>query len=724
VKHLFRAHLLASPRYRSAESGAPSSRPRLPLLRLAGALLLPVAVLAQGGPLYINEIIADNQSRPPTDVGGAFVDMLELYNDSDTEIVLGTASDATSYYLSDRLEFLPTAWRFPAGRATIPAKGFLVVFCDPDLNEADCELHTSFQIDAAGNEPITLWGPQRPDGTRPVVDQVWPPPLRADVSFGRSPDGAGPAPVPIDQVLDVFKFFPPPSPAAPGNAGSTFGFCAPTSSPPRPCFGGVRRICLGAPNGPPGIIEPRVDLISHSTNRPQVGEPVQLTVQVRDEKLPLPGNITSVRVYYRVNGGSEETAPLTYDGTLHNGGVLDALGNPSGTPNEYWTHWSGEIPGQAAGARVEFYFRVTDADGLSGTGPRNLCPEGVGPCDREFGPEENGCMRDTADVTCDGAIAGQRFVSCNKPLTYVVGYQPTSTMAHLVINEVVPLQNGLLEDITEGPCRPGQCADASPNCCRFTDDFIELLNTHESETIDLSNVWLSDRAFNPRRWRFPPGSKIRPREYLIVWLDNDGSKCPYPDLRPLPCYYECPDPNDPVNQEYHATFALAFANEEIHAFEGYASDPKSGVIDSFGWIHGVAFSFTAEQVNMSLSLIPDGDRDGCWIISESPTPRAPNTGSCEGEEPRFKRGDANSDCIVDITDAIYVLNWLFIGGATPVCQDAADADDNGRIELTDAVRILGFLFTGGADPPPPGPRAAGVDPTPDNLPRCEAPLCP
>jgi PKD repeat protein len=87
-------------------------------------------------------------------------------------------------------------------------------------------------------------------------------------------------------------------------------------------------------------------------------------------------------------------------------------------------------------------------------------------------------------------------------------------------------------------------------------------------------------------------------------------------------------------------------------------------------------------------------------------------------EPVFLRGDANGDGRVDISDAIAILNSLFLGTFHIDCQDAADVDDNGRLELTDTIRILNFLFLSGPPPEPPHP-LPGVDPTPDSLPPCE-----
>ncbi|MBI4585559.1 MAG: IPT/TIG domain-containing protein [Planctomycetes bacterium] len=80
----------------------------------------------------------------------------------------------------------------------------------------------------------------------------------------------------------------------------------------------------------------------------------------------------------------------------------------------------------------------------------------------------------------------------------------------------------------------------------------------------------------------------------------------------------------------------------------------------------------------------------------------------------FSRGDANGDGLLDISDAVYLLNALFLGGPAPPCPDAADADDDGAVEMNDAVFFLLARFAGGEPPPAPYPDP-GVDPTPDLL---------
>jgi hypothetical protein len=79
---------------------------------------------------------------------------------------------------------------------------------------------------------------------------------------------------------------------------------------------------------------------------------------------------------------------------------------------------------------------------------------------------------------------------------------------------------------------------------------------------------------------------------------------------------------------------------------------------------------------------------------------------------RFRRGDADGSGKLDLTDAIFTLLYLFLGGRAPDCFDAADADDSGAIDLTDAIGSLQFQFLGGVILPDPGPVDCGPDTTP------------
>jgi hypothetical protein len=98
---------------------------------------------------------------------------------------------------------------------------------------------------------------------------------------------------------------------------------------------------------------------------------------------------------------------------------------------------------------------------------------------------------------------------------------------------------------------------------------------------------------------------------------------------------------------------------------------------------------------------------------------------CPGAPPAkktFHRGDADENRELDLTDAVWILSYLFLGTGAIACADAADADDNGSLELTDAVRILYYLFLGLESIPPPGPptETCGPDPTIEDTLDCES----
>lgn len=80
----------------------------------------------------------------------------------------------------------------------------------------------------------------------------------------------------------------------------------------------------------------------------------------------------------------------------------------------------------------------------------------------------------------------------------------------------------------------------------------------------------------------------------------------------------------------------------------------------------------------------------------------------------FIRGDFNTDGTVGLVDVIDVLAYLFQGGQSPTCFDAADGDDDGQLGLVDAICILNYLFVNGDPLPDPFPNE-GPDRTDDDL---------
>ena len=141
-----------------------------------------------------------------------------------------------------------------------------------------------------------------------------------------------------------------------------------------------------------------------------------------------------------------------------------------------------------------------------------------------------------------------------------------------------------------------------------------------------------------------------------------------------------------------------------------------------------------EQANAASSC-PDVALDGLYVSYQSSATNlidplqdvesAPDTNGVldvfqTGLKPKFVRGDVDQDSSapglpqIGQTDAIVILNWLFLGGPRPNCVDAADADDDGTVNVSDPSYLLNYAFSGGQAPAQPFP-ACGFDPTDDCL---------
>lgn len=94
----------------------------------------------------------------------------------------------------------------------------------------------------------------------------------------------------------------------------------------------------------------------------------------------------------------------------------------------------------------------------------------------------------------------------------------------------------------------------------------------------------------------------------------------------------------------------------------------------------------------------------------------------DGEGRPFLRGDVDASGKRNITDPVVLLRWQFVGDFDVRCPKAADANDDGLTDVSDAVALLEFLFLN-SDPLPPQ-RDCGQDPTPDALGCEEFAACP
>jgi hypothetical protein len=119
------------------------------------------------------------------------------------------------------------------------------------------------------------------------------------------------------------------------------------------------------------------------------------------------------------------------------------------------------------------------------------------------------------------------------------------------------------------------------------------------------------------------------------------------------------------------------------------------------------------------TIIVDGDRRD---IPSQPWFNGAASASFDGtrttitvgeSQPEFRRGDHDGSGLVDITDPLNLLGFLFLGQTPPICEDASDGDNSGALDISDALNVLGFLFLGSfpLNATLPGPNNCGPDPT-------------
>ncbi|NIP44205.1 MAG: hypothetical protein GWN61_22425 [candidate division Zixibacteria bacterium] len=66
--------------------------------------------------------------------------------------------------------------------------------------------------------------------------------------------------------------------------------------------------------------------------------------------------------------------------------------------------------------------------------------------------------------------------------------------------------------------------------------------------------------------------------------------------------------------------------------------------------------------------------------------------------PSYTCGDANGDTTINVSDAVWIINYVFVGGDAPQPLESGDTNCDGSCNISDAVWIINYVFVGGDGP--------------------------
>ncbi len=137
----------------------------------------------------------------------------------------------------------------------------------------------------------------------------------------------------------------------------------------------------------------------------------------------------------------------------------------------------------------------------------------------------------------------------------------------------------------------------------------------------------------------------------------------------------------------------------ITKFEGI---PVTGDLNSVV-VAGVRENLLAPQDSFKFVIVLAGQLSGDLNSLKSTVDKAKNfycqhISSDQTGCPQYVCGDADGSTQISISDAVWLINYIFGGGAPPSPLLAGDADCSGSVTISDAVSLINYIFAGGQPP--------------------------
>lgn len=107
---------------------------------------------------------------------------------------------------------------------------------------------------------------------------------------------------------------------------------------------------------------------------------------------------------------------------------------------------------------------------------------------------------------------------------------------------------------------------------------------------------------------------------------------------------------------------------------------------------------SAELLSVFFS-IPTGASFGLWDVWVENTLISATVTKPEGFTVLYQCGDANADNAVNVSDAVWIINYVFLTGSPqPYPMESAEVNCDGQVNISDAVWLINYVFISGPAP--------------------------
>jgi Dockerin type I domain/Pregnancy-associated plasma protein-A len=254
----------------------------------------------------------------------------------------------------------------------------------------------------------------------------------------------------------------------------------------------------------------------------------------------------------------------------------------------------------------------------------------------------------------------------------------------------------IVEYTLENPCDTNLTVYPGMVC-----DFDLDNNSEDSGWVDSSDlIVIAEKPFSNKSCALAQQYNCNGMPTLRI-LENQETIWPYGELPDSIAYRELTAvENSATAGRYDISLLLSFGETELNQGEKqvfralmiYSLNFSSSIpsiydeITSFGI--GPDFDIDADCVDDSIDNCPD---------KYNPD-QIDNNGNDIGDACEYICGDSSGDEIVNVSDAVWIINYVFVGGDPPSPLESGDVNCDGTCNVSDAVWIINYVFVGGNEP--------------------------